>query len=54
MMFCAGIIFLRVEQGAVSRSIRNKDHVSEQNALLNKKNEDLKAIKKQLQQDEEE
>ena len=54
MLLCAGIIFIRVEQGAVKRSVRNADHVKDQNMALGKKNEDLVSIKKQLQQDEEE
>jgi len=54
MLLCATVIFIRVEQGAVKRSIRNSDHVKEQNTMLAKKNDDLQAIKKQLQQDEEE
>ncbi len=54
VLVCAAIIFVRVEQRAVKQSLRNTVHVTDQNELLHKKNDDLVAVKKQLQSDEEE
>merc|ERR1712146_54185 len=41
------------EQGAVQRSMRNANHVSESNSQLKEKNTALEEAKKQLEQDEE-
>lgn len=54
MLLCAGVIFIRIEQGQVKRSVRNANHVKEQNSALTKKNDELTSIKTQLQADEEE
>ena len=54
LLLCGGIIFVRIEQGQVKRSLLNKNHIKDQNVALEAKNEELTSIKKQLAADEEE
>ena len=54
LLLCGGIIFVRIEQGQVKRSLLNKNHIKSQNQALETKNEELTSIKKQLASDEEE
>lgn len=54
VLVCAGVLFYRVEQGAVERSKLSVAHVSSTNAALRKANEQLEAAKKNLEEDEQE
>lgn len=53
IVLCGGFLFYRVEQGAVKRSLRNADHVTDSNGALKTKNTQLLEAKKQLEADEE-
>jgi hypothetical protein len=54
LLVCGGIIFFRMERNAVIRSRLDDEHVRNHNQDLKSKNEELKAAKTQLLQDEEE
>merc|ERR1719261_466566 len=54
LLLCGGVIFVRIEQGHVKRSLLNANHIKGQNKVLETKNKELTSIKKQLTSDEEE
>jgi hypothetical protein len=54
LIICGGILFIRTEMSAVKRSLLDSQHIMEHNSLLETKNKELEAAKKQLLSDEEE